>query len=344
MSDTTLRQIAMLREIPGKPGKISPSKLHQRLLAEGFVVDKRSVERDLNKLSRDFALVSDGAKPAGWSWSDAGDPLQFPAMNLSVALTWQLLDRYLTPLLPLSLLRDLKSQFEQSRKTLQQLHGTPLGHWSPRVAAIASGLQLVAPKIREDVRGVVNEALLRDRQFQVTYLALESNDAQSLRLHPLGLVLRGGVLYLIATAYDYTDPRQWALHRMSKASLLEDPAAKPKDFDFERYVHEMRGFDFPTGKKIRLELDVEPWLARHLSESRLSADQTIKPLTGGKRSRVSATVMESQQLEWWLRSLGSHVTVVSPTALRNRIVAEARAVASAGSKVGRGRGGVRKRT
>ena len=337
MPDTTLRHMAMLREVPGRPWKTTASQLCKKLSELGYRVGKRTVERDLIKLSAHYALRNDGAKPLGWFWDKGGDPLQLPSMDLGTAISWQLVERYLTPLFPQSLLNDLKVQFNYSHSALARAGDAPLGRWPARIEVIFPGPGLIPPRIRDDVRAVVYEALLHGRQCSVNYQGLESLSQRSSRLHPLGLVLRAGVLYLIATADDYSDPRQWALHRMSKATLLDDPAAKPEDFDFGRYVHEMREFDFPTGRKIRLELDVAPWLARHLSESRLALDQTVKPLSNAERSRVSATVMENQQLEWWLRSLGTSACVIRPVALRNRIVAEARAVADAGSKAGRGR-------
>ena len=329
MSDTTLRHLAMLREIPGRPGKITATQLHQKLEAQGFVIDKRSVERDLHSLSTHFALVSDNAKPAGWSWEKHGDPMQFPSMGLSAAITWQLLERHLTPLLPLALLQDLKPQFDQSRKALAQLKDAPLGRWSERIAAISPGLELMPPKIPDRVREVVNEALLRECQFEASYLAVERKSPTTYRFHPLGLVMRGGVLYLVATVDDFTDPRQWPLHRMAQAELLETRANAPRGFDFKHYVHQMQAFDFPTGRMIQLELVVNEWLARHLSESRLSDDQRITPTQDGKLARITATVMETQQLEWWLRSLGANVSVKKPVALRRRIRAEAKTVAGA---------------
>lgn len=255
--------------------------------------------------------------------------MQFPAMGLSAAITWQLLERHLTPLLPSSMLADLKAHFDHARKALTQLRAAPLGRWSQRIAAIAPGLELIPPKIDEQVREIVNEALLQERQFTVDYLAVERKAPIQHRLSPLGLVMRGGVLYLIATVQDYTDPRQLALHRMSNAQSLGDPVNVPKGFDFKSYVHDMQAFDFPTGRKIKLELVVDEWLARHLSESKLATDQKISALTDSGRARVSATVMETEQLEWWLRALGTHVMVKKPAALGKRIRDEARAVVAA---------------
>ncbi len=111
---------------------------------------------------------------------------------------------------------------------------------------------------------------------------------------------------------------------MSNAAPLDEAAAAVKGFDFERYVREEKSFEYPAGKTIHLELIVEPWLARHLEERRLSEDQVIAPIRGSENSRVTATVMDTEQLLWWLRSLGTDVEVVKPAALRKRMAAHAK--------------------
>jgi predicted DNA-binding transcriptional regulator YafY len=133
------------------------------------------------------------------------------------------------------------------------------------------------------------------------------------------LVYRQGVLYLVATAGDYTEVRQFALHRMANATVLDAPATPTKGFDLRRYVEDEKGFDLPAGKTIKLKLKVVPWLARHLDECKLAVDQVIMPIRQDERSKVTATLPETENLYWWLRSLGPDVEVLKPSALRKRI-------------------------
>ncbi|MBS1996994.1 MAG: WYL domain-containing protein [Cyanobacteria bacterium SZAS LIN-2] len=326
MSDTIFRHLTTLTLIPGRPGKISARQLHARLKQHGFDTHVRSIERDLHKLSTIFPLVSDEAHPAGWSWRDSGPHMAFPSMSLNAALTYQLLERYLTPLLPRGMLKDLKPQFDMATRVLSDLGAAPVGQWSKKIAAISLNQQLLPPLVDDRVREIVYEALFKNVRFAAHYHAREAEDAKRYTFGPLGLVYREGVLYLVATAFDYTDARQYALHRMSRAELLDEPVRHPKGFDFACYVREEKGFDYPTGRKIRLELIISDWLVRHLSESRLSEDQEIVPLRGGKHARVTATIMETEQLEWWLRSLGLFVEVRKPASLRTRIEQNAKAL------------------
>ncbi|MDD3609477.1 MAG: WYL domain-containing protein, partial [Halothiobacillaceae bacterium] len=68
MSETLLRQWAMLRFIPRAPRRIDTKTLQDKLSAAGYDINLRSIQRDLNKLSQVLPLVGDEHKPQGWSW------------------------------------------------------------------------------------------------------------------------------------------------------------------------------------------------------------------------------------------------------------------------------------
>lgn len=65
---TTLpRQWALLKALPNYPKKISIRQLWNAMEDLGYEVTKRTIERDLINLSLQFPIVTDDAKPAGWS-------------------------------------------------------------------------------------------------------------------------------------------------------------------------------------------------------------------------------------------------------------------------------------
>ncbi len=319
MSDTNIRYISMLRLIPKRPRKITAREIHAKLKAEGFSVHARSIERDLHKLSQRFPLTNDEGRPAGWSWEAKDSRITFPGMDAGTALTYEFLARYLKPILPRDMCKRLEPDFSQARRVLNELETSPLGKWSKRIAVLPQGQQLLPPDVREDVSDVAYNALLTGKQFEARYLALDAKEPRQYVFSPHGLVYRQGVLYLVATLWEYSDVRQFALHRMSNANLLDEPAAAIKEFDLDRYIREDKSFDFPAGKTIGLELIVEPWLARHLGECRLAANQSIAPTRGGGEFRVTATVADTEQLYWWLCSFGANVEVIKPALLRRRM-------------------------
>ena len=314
--NTLLRQWQMLRQIPRYPAKITTRDLMERLAADSYRVSKRTVERDLMALSEVFPLLSDEReKPFGWSWEKNAVPLDVPSLGNSEALAFALIARYLQGLLPGAILAQLEPYFLIATSRLANLPaGAPARTWPEKVRIVQPTQPLLPPKIQDAVQRAVSDALLEGTQLAVRYRPRAQGKAQDYTLHPLGLVQRGQVSYLVATAFDYGDIRIYALHRMEAAAPLEVPAGKPRGFDLDEYI---RGgaFGWGEGKNIRLVANFRESAAEHLHETPLSEDQKIVPTEDGW-VRVSATVANTPQLEWWLTGFGAAVEVLQPAALK----------------------------
>ncbi len=321
MNDTSLRYLGMLQQIPRFPGGITATELHRRLQDLGHTIDKRSIERDLNKLSRMFPLTTSDSRPALWSWAREADLTHLPALNPATALTLELAYRHMASLLPYSALVALEPLFKSARKVLDETAQTGLTRWSDKVAALSENQPLMPASVSASVHEAVHQALLAEKRLEISYRAAGQERAKRYPINPLGLVSRGGGYYLVATARDYPEARNFALHRMASATLLDEPAIKPAGFSLPHYIAE-HGFELPRGGDINLELRVSPWLAGYLDERKLSPDQTLTPIRGREEQRLNATVANTGQLRWWLRSFGTAVEVLRPLALRREMAAE----------------------
>ena len=318
MADSLLRQLVMLGRIPTAPRKISTAELRQYLASDGFQVDIRSLQRDLITLSRRFALMNDTrTKPFGWSWRPDARPLSVPGMAPSTALALKLAQATLEPILPRTVYKNLGPQFETADGVLKSLSNTALREWIRNVRVIPEGLPRLSPKVDKEVLAVVQQALLTGKRFEVNYRSRGKSSGQAVRqeISPLGLVVRSPVIYLVATAFEYPDVRHYVIHRMSGVALLDKPAFRPKDFDLETHIASQE-FNYPLGKKIRLDALFEPVAAFHLSETPLSTDQKMNNHRGN-RVRVRASVQDTAQLRWWLLAFGSQVEVLGPKRLRD---------------------------
>lgn len=326
MNDTSLRYLEMLKQIPRLPNGIKAADLHRRLQSLGHEIDKRSVERDLIKLSGIFPLTSSEGRPALWSWAREADLTYLPSLNPATALTLELAYRHLDSLLPRSALVALEPLFKSARKVLDETLQTGLARWSDKVAAVPENQPLMPARIPASVHEAVHQALLTEMRLEISYRAAGKERVKSFPLNPLGLVSRGGGYYLVATARDYPEPRNFAMHRMASATLLDEPAIKPTDFNLRGYIAE-HGFELPLGGDLNIELRVSPWMASYLDERKLSPDQTLTPIRGREEQRLSATVANTEQLRWWLRSFGTAVEVLRPLTLRREMAAEVVALA-----------------
>ena len=312
--NTLARQWELLKLLPSRGAGKTAKEIADALAEAGFAVSKRQVERDLLDLQEVFGLeCNDGSIPYGWRWGVA--PIELPGVTLAEALSLQIVEETLKPLLPASVLRTVQPRFTQAKAKLVALaEQNSTAQWADKVKYVPPSLPMMPPVVDEDLLEMVQMALLNNEQIEVAYLAF-SNETKTLRLHPLGMVARGSVTYLIATAFDYSDVRLYALHRFQSAGRTYETAKRPKGFKLSRYVDE-GALQFGNGKALKLVARVEEGLAKHLTETPLSANQKLKPIDGG--FELSASVVDSWQLDWWILSQGSAITILAPIGLRQR--------------------------
>lgn len=317
MPEATLRHITLLQLLPRRLPGLTTLELRDKLSDRGYSIHLRSVQRDLDRLSARFGFTCDEGAPPRWFWPPGAADLSLPSQDPHSALTWQLIEQYLEPALPPTVKREAEGQFRAARRVLKESHARQLRRWRARVRLLPRGLPMKPPEIQTSVLDAVHTALLESRQLQVRYRARHATDSKLMRLHPLGLVIRESVYYLVGTANDYTDVIQMALHRFLEAEVLADRVREPSDFDLDQYIED-GGFLYPQGKEINLVAHFDPYTAQHLRESPLSECQTLAELPDG-RIEIRARVLDSQQLQWWLMGFGDKVEVIGPDTLRRAL-------------------------
>jgi len=324
VSDTVLRQWSILRIVPRYPRKLTAGDIAQRLDDQGFEVSKRTVERDLEKLSGIWPLVADQrSKPYGWSWERSAPLADIPGMDLSTALAFQLSGEYLEPLLPPATLKHLKPYISQATRVLGEASPGKLGAWSKKVKVIGRGPVLLPPETASGIHENVLQALLDNRRIEARYTPRGSGEERDYVINPLGAVFRHSVAYLVGTAYHYEDILQFALHRFSAVEVTGVKARRPRGFDLNDYIRQ-GGFGYPSSDQpIKLKALFDAGIAHHLQETPLSADQQLTPRPDGG-VELTASVLDTEELRWWLLGFGSGLEVKGPAKLRRRIAEAAR--------------------
>lgn len=317
---TLARQWELLKLLPPRPPGTTAADLTARLDALGFPVTKRTVERDLNDLASLFGFTcNDKGNPYGWHWMP-GASLDVPGLSLGDALSLRVVEESLRPLLPAAILQAIEPRLQQARLKLAELAiGNAKARWADKVRTVPAALPLLPPQVASGVLEAVQDALLREVQIHAQYARAGEDQAQDYTLHPLALVQRGPVSYLVATAFDYPDIRTYAVHRMRSAEVLEQAVQVPAGFDLDAYIAS-GAFQFGAGQAIRLKARVDVALAQILRETPLSADQAL----GGARNgfcALTATVQDTWQLRWWLLSHANQAVVLGPAALRAELMA-----------------------
>ncbi len=315
-NDTLIRQWEMLRLIPGNNQRITTSELANRLEQLSYPVTIRTIQRDLQKLSCHFPITCDeeSAKP-GWYWAPKAS-LDIPNLSISDALSIKMMEDYLTPMLPQAILESLRSRFDQAEKRLESVNN-PLNRWADKIRTVIPAQPLKSPTIAPGVLETIQNALINERQLLAQYQSRHGKPATEFILHPLALVQRGPVSYLVATAFSYEDIRLYALHRFECVSEQEDEIDIPADFDIDEYIAK-GALSFGNGEMLDLVLRVSPDLKTILAESPLDDSMTITP--DGDNFIITARVPDTWQLKWWIRSHGPNAEVLEPISLRQDFV------------------------
>ncbi len=323
MNDTLLRQWTMLAGVPRAPRKIDTASLQAHLAERGFVVDQRSIQRDLRKLSGVFPLVCDDQhRPHGWSWQRQAASTGVPGMDVHTALAFRMADEHLRHMLPEATREYLAPWFAQAHGILTNMAANSVASWPKKVRAVPVGQPLVPPVVSAEVLEAVHQALATGRQLHVHYRRRGESQLREYLAHPLGLVYREAMPMLVCTLWHYRDPVQLMLHRMEDVQVTADPVDPLHGFDLDAWIAE-RTFDYRLSEhQIALEVMFDAVAAVRVIETPLAGNQQIETLPDG-RVHLSASVPDTMQLRHWLRGFGPLVEVLSPSDLRADMAGQA---------------------
>jgi len=325
-NDTLYRQWLMLSRIPRFPRRITTPELKAVLSSEGYDIHVRTIQRDLEKLSIAFPLSCDieGRKNL-WYWQESARIQDLPNMDIVTALAFGMAESYLHNILPPTTLDLLKPYFERANEVLATCNQSRLHSWPNKVAVISRGPELLKPSIDPFIQQTIYEGLLKDRQVHATYTP-RNKDCVDYIINPLGIVNRQNVIYLVCTLWNYHDVKQLALHRFQKVELLENEIMRPESFNLQEYIEKDQQFAYPhSDAPIQLQALFEPRAVIHLYETPLTEDQTLEVQEDG-RVLLQATILDTQELRWWLSSFGSRVEVVEPIGLRAYFIQETKSL------------------
>ena len=303
--------LELLKRIP-RTHSVTARELHQQLPA-GLARDLRTVQRQLEMLSSQFDIERDeSSKPYGYPWKSHSVGLALPTLTDQESLLLALAEEQLSALLPASLMKAMGGFFAQARRRLDPLNGSQRNReWLGKVRVVSDTQRLLPPKIVAGVFEAVSNSLYENRGLSIDYRNAAGKQSTA-TVMPLGLAQQGPRLYLVCRFEGFENERSLALHRISHAEMSATSFKRPADFDLRGYDEDGR-FSFGEGERIKLCIQIDKVTGQHLLESPLSADQEVRELTDALE--ITATVVDSARLRWWLRGFGDAVEVLAPPAL-----------------------------
>ena len=298
----------LLRRIP-KGRTVTAPELHQQLADAGFERDMRTIQRQLETLAELYELDrDDSSKPYRYSWKEKAKGLSLPSLSTQESLLLMLAEQHLTSLLPAKLMKSMEGFFTQARSQLGDRASTQREReWLQKVRVVSTSQPLLPPKIDPTVFDQISNALYGNQWLEVDYKNAAGKRTTA-RVMPLGLAQQGPRMYLVCRFDGYDNERSLALHRILSARASTLTFERPKNFDLKQYDDDGR-FGYGDGERIRLSFRIKKEAGLHLLESPLSADQQVVDLENAYE--ITATVVDSDMLEWWLRGFGEAVSEIN---------------------------------
>lgn len=310
----------MLHMVPRAPRKISAQAIRAGLIDAEFLVSERTIQRDLQELSQVFPLlVDEREKPFGWSWRHDSPNFDLPGLSVPEALTLALVEQHLANALPPVTLDALRPYFRSASQALGAIDKDAYSNaWLSKVRTIAPMQRLIAPVIDAACQRSIYDALMRDCQLKLAYRKRDASTPSVYEsVHPLAIIQRGQIIYLICMFADYDDIRMLALHRVTEAEVLYLPSRKNTGFAIDQYI-ESGNMGFCAGPLIGLKAIFSRAAGEHLFETALTRDQVLRAMPDG-RLELTASLPETRELIWWLLGFADGVEVLEPASLREEL-------------------------
>ncbi|HLI07036.1 MAG TPA: YafY family protein [Ktedonobacteraceae bacterium] len=210
-------------------------QVHRRMtareLARRLEVSERTIHRDMEALSMSgIPVVAERGTGGGWGL------LEEYRTNLTGLTEAEIQALFLTK--PSRLLSDLGLQKASEAALIKLLAALPAMHRRDaeyarqRIYVDTAGWHSTEERV--PYLPLLQEAIWQERKLHLTY---ERSDATVERLvDPLGLVAKGNIWYLVAAVEGQV--RSYRVSRIHAATLLEQPCARPADFDLAAYWHQ----------------------------------------------------------------------------------------------------------
>ncbi len=172
---------------------------------------------------------------------------------------------------------------------------------------------------------ILAEGVWEGRITRIEYMRGDSTVTRMLA--PLGLVLKGGVWYLVAMSDGQI--RTYRVSRVASAIVLDDAADRPADFDLASYWTESSAAYERDSERVKVDVrlpadrlgrlaDVVGWQAVE------SAERLDEPDPDWARLRLD--LRWPGEVPGHLLAMGSSLEVLAPVEIRERVIATARRV------------------
>jgi len=283
-----------------------------------FGTSRRTIFRDLKELQDVGVPYHYDAKTGVYTIS----PEYFlpPAdLNLREALSLLLLAEKVSDQIQLPFRREA---LQAALKIENNLPAEIRQHCSSILRNISTGSD-VQSSIRHNGRldrifAQLQKAIANRRQVDFSYHSFLEGGVVQLRLCPYHMLYNNGTWHVLGRSSLHNKVRTFELNRISELAIMETSFAVEEDFDVSEYLGRAWS-TMPEGRIYDVKLLFLPKVANDVVEVKWHSTQKVTP-NGDGSAIVEFRVDGLNEITWWVLGYGDQVQVLTPQALRKRVL------------------------
>jgi predicted DNA-binding transcriptional regulator YafY len=176
------------------------------------------------------------------------------------------------------------------------------------------------PRLNVEVEKVITHAVKAARALGITYQTRSGAPVLKRDVVPYGIVT-GLRRYLVARTLDEDEtraPKLYAVENIEEVRVLKEPAARPIDFDLQKYCQRSFGVFQNDDEMSEVVLRFTPKAAARARQFEFHPTQTLEEREDGSVI-VRFTAAGLLEMTWHLYTWGDQVEVLNPPVLREMV-------------------------
>jgi proteasome accessory factor B len=214
--------------------------------------------------------------------------------------------------------QSMRDLFSQLNRMVESQIKVSCEHLEEVVSRRAIGMARANP----ETFGRLAEAVLRRREVSFHYHKIGADRSEPRRMRPYHLGEVEGCWYVIGEDLARKALRTFALPRVSRVRVEEEPFERPAEFDGRAYLERSFGvWSMREDEELQLvRVELRGYAARMAQERRWHPTQELKRLdTAGELVELQFRISRPKELLRWVLSWGSKARVIAPASLTERV-------------------------
>ena len=168
----------------------------------------------------------------------------------------------------------------------------------------------------------LQKAITKKRRVNIRYLSLFEGKVINIELYPYHLLYNHRAWYVLGFSGLHKSIRTFKLNRIGELKITDKCFLGGEDFNVHDYLGRAWSM-IPEGRIYNIKLRFLPKVANNVTEVQWHSTQKVKRNSDGSAT-VEFRVDGLGEISWWILGYGDQVQVLTPQALRNKVLQAAK--------------------